>query len=320
MSSIRQYEHKTHETHFQNVDLSVAEKRARECFHTEGPGRPLRNPLGLLRAFIMMRMKEMRSLREFTRTLDTDQRIRRLCLIEDGESGYPRSVLSRFTTLFVVEELERVIEEKVVNILKRNRVEVVDAVLDASFIKAWSTRHPRVSSRGFSNPDARVGRSSRGFNLGYKLHVSVDHERILSLAGVIAPANENEKRHSPALIERTKRVLRRAGARLRSLVADSQYSSGRMRGLVDEAVITYAANERRGEDVLRVDGRFRAHGQEEERARYRKRPAVEAAYSSTSMHSPSTQVKSSSTSSFSFTLSGAFTWPRKPSTSTRKRV
>ena len=100
-----------------------------------------------------------------------------------------------------------------------------------------------------------------------------------ALAGVIAPANENEKRHGPALIERTKRVLKRAGARLRSLVADSQYSSGRMRGLVDEAVIPYTANERRGEDVLRVDRKFRAHGPEEERARYRKRPAVEAAYS-----------------------------------------
>ena len=73
-------------------------------------------------------------------------------------------------------------------------------------------------------------------------------------------------------------LLRRAGARLRCMVADSQYSSGRMRGLVDEAVIPFMANQRRGEAVLRVDRKFRTHGPEEERAEYHKHPAVEAAY------------------------------------------
>ena len=100
-------------------------------------------------------MKEMRSLRELTRTLDVDQRIRRICLIEDGERDYPRSVLSRFTTLFGAEKLRRTIDEKVVSLLIRNRVEEVDTVLDASFIKAWSIRHPRDGRIGLSDPDAR---------------------------------------------------------------------------------------------------------------------------------------------------------------------
>jgi hypothetical protein len=223
-------------------------------------------------------MKAIRSLRELSRVLNVDQRIRRLCLIEDGERGYPRSVLSRFTRLVGAERLRRIIDEKVVMLLRRSGAEEVDVVLDASFIKAWSIRHPEDGRRGFSDPDARVGRHGRGFDLGYKLHVSVDHRRILPLSSVLAPANENEKRHGPTLVERAKKVLRRAGARLRSLVADSQYSSGRMRGLVDGAVIPFMANERRGEPVLRVDRRFRAHGPEDERAEYRKRPAVEAAY------------------------------------------
>jgi hypothetical protein len=103
----RQDEHETLETLFQNVDLSIAETQARQCFHTTGPGRPPRSPLGLLRAFIVMRMKEIRSLRELTRILNVDQRIRRLCLIEDGERGYPRSVLSRFTRRVGAERLRR---------------------------------------------------------------------------------------------------------------------------------------------------------------------------------------------------------------------
>jgi hypothetical protein len=61
-----------------------------------GPGRPPRNPMGLFRAFIVMRMKGVRSLREMTRQLDTDLRPRKLCLIKPGEKGYTRSVLSRF--------------------------------------------------------------------------------------------------------------------------------------------------------------------------------------------------------------------------------
>ena len=72
-------------------------------------------------------------------------------------------------------------------------------------------------------------------------------------------------------------LLRRVGARLRCLVADSQYSSGRMRGLVDEAVIPFMGNQRRGEGVLRVDRRFRTHGPEEG-VEYHMRLGVEAAY------------------------------------------
>ena len=67
-----------------------------------------------------MRMKEIRSLRELSRTLNVDQRIRRLCLIEDGERGYPRSVLSRFTNLVGAERLRRIIDEKVVMLLRRS--------------------------------------------------------------------------------------------------------------------------------------------------------------------------------------------------------
>jgi hypothetical protein len=100
---------------------------------------------------------------------------------------------------------------------------------------------------------------------------------ILPMASVLVSANE-KKKHGPTLVERTKMILRRVGARLGSLIAGSQYRSGRMRGLVGEAVIPFMANPRRGGPVLRVDRYFRVHGSEEERAEYHKRLAVEAAY------------------------------------------
>jgi hypothetical protein len=128
--------------------------------------------------------------------LDVDRRIKRLCLIREGERGYTRSMLSRFTRRVGAERLRLIIEEKVVTLLRRSRVEEVNAVPDASSVKAWSTRHPRDSRRGFSDMDAMVGRDGCGYDLGYKLHISVEHERILPLAGVLVPANEKRQAHS----------------------------------------------------------------------------------------------------------------------------
>ena len=225
-----------------------------------------------------MRMKGTRSLRELTRILDIDRRLRRLCLIKPGERGYTRSVISRFTRRVGAERLRLIIEEKVVMLLRRSQVDEVDAVLDPSFIKACSIRHPEDGRVGFSDADAKVGRNGRGYGLGYKLHLSVDPKRILPLSVLVAPANDNEKRHAPSLVERTKMVLGRAGARLKRLIGDSQFSSERVRSLAESSVIPYTSNQK-GEDVLRVDRRFRTHRPEELVSEYHKRPMVESAFS-----------------------------------------
>jgi hypothetical protein len=59
-----QDEYETLESFFGSVDLSFAEKLVAECFHTCEPGMPPRNPHGVFRAFIVMRMKGVRSLRD----------------------------------------------------------------------------------------------------------------------------------------------------------------------------------------------------------------------------------------------------------------
>ena len=225
-----------------------------------------------------MRMKGIRSLRELARILEVDRRIRRLCLVKPDEEGYPRSVLSRFTKRVGAEVLRLIIEEKVVTLLRRSGVEEADVLLDASFIKAWSIRNPTNNQAGLSDPEARVGRNGKSFDLGFKLHSSVEPKRILPLANLLASANENEKRHAPSLVERTKGLLGRAGVRLRCLIADSQYSSSKVRSLVEHTVIPYMGNQRCDEDALRVDRLFRTHGPVDLVEVYRKRPAVEALF------------------------------------------
>ena len=226
-----------------------------------------------------MRMK-VRSLREMSRLLDVDPRLRRLCLIKTGEPAYPRSVLSRFIRKVGEDNLTKIIEEKVVKLLKRNDAKDVDAVLDASFIKAWSTRHPLDNKKGYSDEEARVGRAGRTFGLGYKLHLSIDSQTMLPLTCAFASANQNEKKHSLNMLEKTKLILKRSAARLRSVIADSQYSDGKLRSAVDEAVIPYPTNQKRGvRDILRVDKKFRTYGPEDQKNEYHKRPHIEAVYS-----------------------------------------
>jgi hypothetical protein len=113
-----------------------------------------------------MKMKGVRSLREMARLLDSDLRLRKLYLIKKDEKGYTRSVLSRFTRKVGEDNLNKIIEEKGIKLLKTNNVKDFDAVLDASFIKAWSTRDPLDSQEGYSDADARVGRAGRMFALG----------------------------------------------------------------------------------------------------------------------------------------------------------
>jgi IS5 family transposase len=96
--------------------------------------------------------------------------------------------------------------------------------MDATFIKAYSKLDPHDNSRGYSDPDARVGRDGRSYNLGYRAHISGDANSDLPVAFIVAPANENEKKHAPDLLDKTVEATKE---RVRRLVADPQYSSRR---------------------------------------------------------------------------------------------
>jgi hypothetical protein len=79
--------------------------------------------------------------------------------------------------------------------------------------------------------------TGHGYDLSYNLHLSVDPRQILQLAILVAPSNDNDKKHAPSLVERTKVVLVIVGATLRKLISDSQFSSEKVRSLVEESVI-----------------------------------------------------------------------------------
>ena len=64
------------------------------------------------------------------------------------------------------------------------------------------------------------------------------------------------------------------------MIADSQYSDGKLRNAVHETVIPYRSNQKQGvKGLLRVDRKFRTYGPEDQKKEYHKRPHVEAIYS-----------------------------------------
>jgi len=138
----------------------------------------------------------------------------------------------------------------------------------------------RTTRKAFSDCDARVGRAGKTFGLGYKLHLSIDSKSMLPLTCVFASANQNEKKHSLNMLEKTKLILKRGAARLRSVIADSQYSHNKLRNAANAAAIPYPANQKRTvKGLLRVDKKFRTYGPEDMKKEYHKRPHIEAVYS-----------------------------------------
>jgi transposase len=83
-----------------------------------------------------------------------------------------------------------------------------------------------------------------------------------------------------SILEKTKLILKQSAAKLRSVVADSQYSDGKLRNAVCEAVIPYPANQKREvKGLLRVDKKFRTYGPEDQKREYHKRLHIETVYS-----------------------------------------
>jgi len=122
-----------------------------------------------------------------------------------------------------------------------------------------------------------VGRTGRSYDLGYKIHLSIDSETMLALSCLFASANQNEKKHSLTILEKAKLVLKNSGVKLSNLIARSQYNDGKIRAAVNKAVIPYPSNQKPGaKDILRVDKKLRTLGPEDQKRAYHKRPPIEA--------------------------------------------
>jgi IS5 family transposase len=257
-----------------------------EPYRHDGAGRPPRNPVGILKALVVKRVRNIPSDRELYRRLWSDSELREMCDIEEYEKPYHPSQLTRFRQRLGPERLESLMETVIDKLMDAGVVKGEIVACDATFIKAYSKRDPRDDSRGYSDSEARVGRAERGYRLGYKLHLAVDACSELPLAVMAAPANQNEKKHAPKLVEK---AVKASNGKTKVLIADSQYSSTRLRRNISslgiQPIIPYPSNQKPAEaEFLRVDKHFRAHGPESLKRLYAHKASAERTISRLKQH------------------------------------
>jgi transposase len=274
---MRRYE--TLETLFGKVDLFFAEAVVNESYHArDSVGRPPRSPLGVFKAHLLRRLRNVPSDRMLVRQLWKDPRLRRICDIEENEPPYGIAVLSRFRKRVGPERLMRIVDHAVETLVEKRRIKGETLAMDSTFIKAYSRRN--LDNRtGYSDPESRVGRAVKMRDLGYRLHLAVDCRSEMPVAMTVASANENEKKHSLKLFEKAS-----CHVKPKRLVADPQYSSQSLRDAALKQgavpVIPYPRNQQKGvKGILRIDRKFKSHGPQELRRAYRKRVAVERVFS-----------------------------------------
>jgi len=258
---------------FDHLNLGRVKDVLMGAYHRFGPGRPPFNPLGLFRFKIVHILKGYRSQRTLEKEVRVDSRVRSLCGFDESIPSH--STLVRFERRIGFERLKKLASYAVEDLVNCGFIKGLKVVLDSRPLKARCRRDRKNPSKGWLDKEARLGRGVRGLIMGYKVHLACDGEAEMPLAFIVAPANENEKRHAiPLLSEVAQKV------RAEAVICDKQYSSWRIREFVKalgaEPVIPYPANQKKGvKGVLRVDKKFRVHGPERLRRLYKFKSSVE---------------------------------------------
>jgi len=232
--------------------------------------------LTLLKIELVKRFMQIKSYAEVYRRLLVSEEYRRVCGIESADKVPHPSTWSRFRRRVGSARLQLILSD-LLRQLKKTRLHKASTVaVDPTFIEAYSKRDPKNSAVGYSDPEARLRKEGRNVTLGYGVHLAVDVVIGLIIGFVVAPANRNEKRVFPHLLIR----LVMAGFRVKTLIADAQYSSNTIRIICSllriTAIIPYPKNQfKHVKGLLRVDKLFRAHGPRKQVKLYHKRSADE---------------------------------------------
>ena len=196
-------------------------------YHGAGSGRKPYDPVSVLKAQLLKHLQRVPSDRRLALLLKRNRRVARAC-------GFRRKTPSHGLFTQFRQRLGKDAYEKVFSLLLEQLMEsgVVKrkvVVVDSTAVKAYSQRDLE-NKRGKSDREARVGRGRRGFILGYKVHVACSALSELPLAFKVEPCNRNDKCFIKPLLEK----LKSQGIRSKTVVADAQYDSARVRKTVEE--------------------------------------------------------------------------------------
>ena len=243
-------------------------------YHEAGPGRKPYDPVSMLKAQLLKQLLRVPSDRRLALLLKRDRKAAKAC-------GFRRKTPSHGLFTHFRHRLGRDGYEKVFSMLLKQlvedgRVNGEVVAIDSTAVKAYSQRGLK-NKRGKSDPDARVGRGRRDFILGYKIHTACCASSELPLAFKVEPCNMNEKRFIKPLLDK----LKGQGVSFKTVVADAQYDSARVRNMIKEygaePVIPYRKSSRI-KHALKVGRDFVVHGVKRLVRLFRKRVCIERVF------------------------------------------
>jgi len=244
-------------------------------YHGEGAGRKPYNPVSMLKAQLLKCLFRVPSDRRLALLLKRDRKVAEACGFK-GETP-SHGLFTQFRHRLGKDGYEKVFSMLLKQLLKNGAVEGEVVALDSTAIKAYSQRSLDNKS-GKSDREARVGRGRRGFILGYKVHTACCTSSELPLAFTVQPCNMNEKRFIKPLLEK----LKDRGISFKTVVADAQYDSAKVRETVRECgaepVIPYRKSSKI-KHALRVGRDFVVRGVKRLVNLFRKRVSIERVFS-----------------------------------------
>jgi len=229
----------------------------------------------MLKAQLLKHLWRVPSDRRLALLLKRNRRVARAC-------GFKRETPSHGLFTQFRHRLGREGYQRVFNVLLKQLVdsgavkgEVV--AIDSTAVKAYSQRSLDNKS-GKRDRQARVGIGRRGFVLGYKVHTACCASSELPLAFTVEPCNRNDKCFIKPLLEKLKGL----GVRFKTVLADAQYDSARVRKTVEEygaePVIPYRKSSRIRR-ALRVGKDFIVRGVKQLVKLFQKRVSIERVFS-----------------------------------------
>jgi hypothetical protein len=260
---------------FENVDLSPIRPILWFGLREDGSGRPVEyDPEWDLRGLMLRQLEQIPYVKDLVKRLNRSRYLRRVC-------GYKGGAPTEAHFSQMKKRIGKVGFKGIESYLRKeaNRLRfqhpllaaglVQAACLDGTDLPAYSSRDPHDNTRGFGDPEARVGRGLEGFYLGYRNLFMLDME-VVPLGHVEDSANVNEKELVDPLLEE---VLGE-DFEVELVAGDSQLESQRVFQTLEQRKISYIIPWRRlrgrenPPDVLTVKDKISVEGPEYKRVVY----------------------------------------------------
>lgn len=258
-----------------SLDLECVREFLMSLYHRGGAGRKPYPAVSMLKAQLLKHLRRVPSDRRLALLLKRNRRIARACGFKRKTPSH--GLFTQFRHRLGEEGYQRVFSVLVKQLVDGGVVKGEVVALDGTAIKAYSQRS-LDNKTGKSDRQARVGRGRRGFMLGYKVHTACCTSSELPLAFTVQPCNMNEKRFIKPLLKKLKGL----GISFRTVLADAQYDSARVRKTVRaygaEPVIPYRKTSRI-KNTLKVGKDFVVRGVKRLVKLFRKRVSIERVFS-----------------------------------------